>query len=290
MVPLLITMDLEVAGDHDPEGQKNILKNIGSDFKELKLPMTVFLTCDSVDYFGERLRTIDTPGNEIGIHGVNHSAREKYAMLDEDTIRRNLELSLNKISHFFKRKAESFRGPFMSTSGITQKVLTEYGIRSDFSVCSQRIDFMNSIGGDIRWLISPRQPYHPSDSSPYRKGKNPLWVVPLSCICAPFISSMLYIFGLEFMKLFFRILLKESISTNKPIVYLFHSYEFSKDINSVYSGSNKHRKSFLHNLYISDIKKRYELNLSLIGYMLSFKEIQPMNSYQLINHLERNPN
>nr|MBP9191667.1 polysaccharide deacetylase family protein [Ignavibacteria bacterium] len=287
---VLITMDLEVAGDHDPEGQKNILNTISSDINDLNLPLTIFLTCDSMDYFGERIRVFDTPENEIGIHGFNHSVSENYAKLDEVTIRRNLELSRNKISHFFKRKAETFRGPYNSTSAITQKVLTEFGIKSDFSVCSQRIDFMNSKGGDLRWLISPRQPYHPSDSSPYKKGDSPLWVIPLSCIGIPFISSVLYIFGLEFMKLFFRILLKESISTNKPIVYLFHSYEFSKDINSVSSDTNNLSKSFLHNLYISDAGKRYELNLNLLRYMLSFKEIQPMNSSQLINYLERNPN
>ncbi|MBK8551097.1 MAG: hypothetical protein IPL53_08600 [Ignavibacteria bacterium] len=146
---------------------------------------------------------------------------------------------------------------------------------------------MNSRGGNIRWLFSPRLPYHPSEASPYKAGELSLWVVPLSCIGFPFISSMLYIFGLNFMIAFFRFLLKESLAIKKPIVYLFHSYEFTSDVQLNGSELKNHNNSFLHNFYINDIKRRYELNLSLIRYMLSFDSVYAMNSSQYINFLER---
>jgi hypothetical protein len=288
MVPLIITMDLEVARDHNFDEQKMVLENISSDFKKINLPLTIFLTVDSIDFFTEHILKFNSPQHEYGIHGLDHGIDESYNKLNEDIIRKNLGISFHKISDYLNRKIETFRGPYMSTSSITQKVLSEKGIKSDFSVCSQRIDFMNSKGGDIRWLFSPRLPYHPSKNSPFRKGFSPLWVVPLSCLGVPFISSMLYILGLGFMKMFFRILFLESMITKKPIVYLFHSYEFAKDIPVNNLKGNYKNKSFLHKLYISDIKKRYELNIRLLKYMLSFDKIYPLNSSQYINFLERN--
>jgi hypothetical protein len=288
MVPLLITMDLETARDHNMKEQNAILKKLSSDFINLNIPFTTFLTADSIDPFKDGIQKLNTPINEFGIHGIDHSINENYSILGENEIRKNIEYSINNIENSLNRNSESFRGPYMSTSSQTQKILTEKGIRSDFSVCSQRMDFLNSRGGNIRWLISPRLTYHPSEDSPYKAGDSPLWVVPLSCIGFPFISSMLYILGLNFMKAFFRILLKESVATKKPIVYLFHSYEFTSEVHFDRSVQNDHKNSFIHKFYMKDISKRYELNFSLIRYMLSFKSVSPMNSSQYIKFLERN--
>lgn len=290
MVPLLITMDLEIAKDHNMEEQKTILEKISSDLNKLNLPLSVFLTSDSLDLFKNYIHKLNSPVNEFGIHGIDHGINENYKELDEEIIKTNIDYAFNNICNCLCRTPVSFRGPFMSTSSRTQKVLTNKGIKSDFSVCSQRMDFMNSRGGDLRWLFSPRLPYHPSDKSPYRTGESPLWVVPLSCIGFPFISSLLYIFGLGFMKYFFRILMKESIITKKPIVYLFHSYEFTGDVHLKKTELNDPDSSFLHKFYISDIKKRYEMNFSLIKYMLSFSSVRSMNSSHYIKYLERSSN
>lgn len=283
-------MDLEIAKDHNMEEQKTILEIISSDLNKLNLPLSIFLTSDSLDLFKEHIHKLNSPINEFGIHGLDHGINENYKELDEEEISSNIDYAYYNICNSLYRSPESFRGPFMSTSSDTQKILTKKGIKSDFSVCSQRMDFMNSKGGDLRWLFSPRLPYHPSDKSPYRTGDSSLWVVPLSCIGIPFISSVLYIFGLRFMKYFFRILMKESMITKKPIVYLFHSYEFTGDVHLKKTELNDTDRSFLHKLYISDIKKRYEMNFSLIKYMLSFSSVCSMNSSQYINYLERSSN
>ena len=287
MVPLLITMDLEIAKDHNTEEQRTILEKISFDLNKLHLPLSIFLTSDSLDLFKMHIHKLNSPDNVFGIHGIDHGFNENYKNLDEEIIRSNIDYAFYNICNSLCRSPESFRGPFMSTSSDTQKILTKKGIKSDFSVCSQRMDFMNSKGGDIRWLFSPRLPYHPSVKSPYRTGESPLWVVPLSCIGFPFISSVLYIFGLRFMKYFFRILMKESMITKKPIVYLFHSYEFTGDDYLNKSELNYPVSSFFHKFYISDVKKRYELNICLLKYMLSFDSVFPMNSSQYINYLER---
>ncbi|MBK8551098.1 MAG: polysaccharide deacetylase family protein [Ignavibacteria bacterium] len=125
MVPLLITMDLETARDHNIEEQNAILKTINSDFCKLNLPLTIFLTSDSLDRFNEGIQKLNTPTNEFGIHGFDHSINENYSLLGEEEIRKNIEHVFNNIRNRLNRIPETFRGPYMSTSSLTQKVLIE---------------------------------------------------------------------------------------------------------------------------------------------------------------------
>jgi hypothetical protein len=280
MIPLLITMDLEIAKDYNLEQQRLILERINDDFNKLELPFTTFTTSEAAYYFPDELKTIHSNGNEIGCHGLNHGKDENYKNLNKDIIINNIKTSTNNIKSIITKSPSSFRGPGMSTSVNTQSVLIDNGYNADFSICPQRLDFMHTNGGDIRWLFSSRLPYNPSDKSPFKKGNLPLCVVPLSCIGFPFISSMLYILGLPFMKLFFRMLLKESLRNNKPIVYIFHSYEFteytgSEALKNDDDGIIRNKRSFMHNFYASKPETRYSHNLEFVRYMLSYDIIKP---------------
>lgn len=292
MIPLLITMDLEIAKDYNPEQQRLILREINNDFKKLELPFTTFTTSEAVDCFPDELKAIHSNGNEIGCHGLNHGKDENYKTLNTDKIISNIKTSTNNIESIISEYPSSFRGPGMSTSASTQSVLLKNGYTADFSICTQRIDFLNTKGGDFKWLFSPRQPYYPSAESPYRKGNLPLWVIPLSCIGFPFISGMLYIWGLNFMKIFFRMLLKESLRNNKPIVYIFHSYEFTeyigiKELINDKSNISRNERSFLHNFYVSKPEIRHSINLELVRYMLSFDIVKPFTGKEYIQILNR---
>lgn len=286
MVPLLITMDLEIAKDYNINEQGTILEKINNDFIFINNKFTIFTTSEAAEFFPEQIKLIHSVGNEIGCHGLNHGKDENYKNLTKEKIKSNIKTATDNITKLISEKPVCFRGPGMSTSNITQKVLIESGYKADFSMCSQRIDFLNTKGGDIRWLFASRLPYNPSQKSPYNKGYLPLWVIPLSCAGFPFISGMLYLFGIKFMKFLFRMLLKESLKTNKPIVYLFHSYEFTEysgrsEISRDKSDVSRNNRSLIHNLYISDPEKKYKLNFELIKYMLSFDEIEPLtgNNY-----------
>ena len=61
-------------------------------------------------------------------------------------------------------------------------------------------------------------------------GNLPILEIPVSAIAVPFISSALYVLGVGFMKMVFRALYLEARRTGKPIVYLFHPYEFAGEI------------------------------------------------------------
>jgi Polysaccharide deacetylase len=280
MIPLLITMDLEVAYDHDIDEQQDILAKIQEDLLKLQLPITVFTTSEAARIFRDGLKSLKDCGNEIGCHGWNHDTSENYRMMTSDYISRNITSSTSFIEDIVKYRPVSFRGPGMSTSTETQRILLENGYTSDYSVCSQRIDFFNSIGWNAKWLSSPRLPYHPSEKSPYTRGNLPIWVIPLSCIGLPFISGILYLFGTEFMKFFARMLIRESMTTGKPIVYLFHSYEFCSYTRHRKETEVQKRagKKTLHRLYAQDIRKRYNDNLDLLKYMSSIDSICPFTA------------
>jgi hypothetical protein len=281
-------MDLEVAFDHNLEEQKDILLKLANDMKAIQLPLTVFTTSEAADRFSEEIKILKETGNEIGCHGLNHRSEENYKKLNRQNIEDYILSATLNIERKLREKPVSFRGPGMTTSAKTQEVLINNGYETDFSVCPQRIDLFNSTGGTLRWITSPRTPYNPG-KNPFVKGKLPIWVIPLSCIGLPFISGTLYLLGLNFMKLFFRVLLKEAVKFNKPIVYLFHSYEFSSYINKGKKPQlQTNRRKLIHRFYLKDHFKRYEMNLSLLKFMLSFDSVLPVTGKNYASFLKDN--
>lgn len=282
-------MDLETAYDHDIGDQRSVLEKLRFDLQSMGLPISIFTTSESAEEFKPELINLKRSGNAICCHGFNHSLSENYRDLDELQTSVLIREATGKIENIIQDKLYSFRGPGFSTSSITQKVLIENGYKCDYSVCSQRIDFMNSTGGRIEWIFSPRKPYHPSSNNPYKKGNSPLWVVPLSSIGLPFISGLLYIFGLSFMKSYLRFLIYEAIKTGKPIVYLFHSYEFCRYTGQIApTGKTLDRapRKFIHRLYSTNHAKRYYSNLKLLKYMVSLNSSEFFTANNYAEHLE----
>ena len=98
----------------------------------------------------------------------------------------------------------------------------------------------------------------------------------------PFLSGITYLFGLNLMKLYFKILLLEGRKKNKPIVYLFHSYEFT-DVKS----KKIDKRPFIHRLYVKNPEKRYKLNMDLLRYMTASKDVTVMTSREYLNYLNK---
>jgi hypothetical protein len=285
-------MDLEMAYDHNLKQQETILLRLIDDFFSNRVPLTIFSTYNAMDAFPSQLSEFINNGNEIGCHGLYHSQEENYRKMPEEIISQNILCYNNKYFQLFGKTPSCFRGPFMSTSSASHRVLIDNGCEADFSVCSQRFDFLISRGGDIRWLTAPRKPYMPDSDSPFKKGNEPLWIIPLSCAVLPFTSGILYLFGLNFMKAFYRFLLRESLKTAKPIIYMFHSYEFAEftGYSKSPNGENIVKKNLpVHQrFYVKDKSKRYEMNSELIRYMLSFDSVKPLTGTKYIKILSSN--
>jgi polysaccharide deacetylase len=274
-VPLIVTMDLEIARDHDFVSQANVLERLHLDLERLGLPLTVFTTGDAASAFPLQLAKLAAAGHEIGCHGRDHRRDEDYGRMAEPEIRAALTRATDEIRRAIDVRPKSFRGPWLATSAATQRVLAELGYERDFSPCPQRLDFFRTRGGTVRWLTAPRGAYHPSAESPFRRGDSPLWVVPLSCLGVPFLSGLVYLAGVAPVRALFRALVAESRRTGRPIVYLFHSYEFCP------RSGLRDRRPWLQRRYTVDPEERYRRNRALLEAMLATPGIEPVTGGSL---------
>lgn len=268
-IPLLLTVDVEIATDHNMTQQTKILDKLNTDLKSL--PMTWFCTAVAAEEFSSPLKRLQEAGHEIGCHGLDHSKDDNYQRMSEDRANMAISEATDRITKAIGKRPRCFRGPRMTTSKQTQSALLTYGYQGDFSVCAQRIDLLTCGGANMLWLFAPRGAYHPSEKNPFYRGKMPLSVVNLSCLGVPFLSGILYLGGLRFMQRFFDALLVEARHTGNPIVYLFHSYEFAELTHP--GGQPIHQRA-----YINDRNRRYEMNLELLQYMCRLPEVQPMTA------------
>jgi hypothetical protein len=271
-------MDLEVAADHDLAEQAAILERLRVDLRRLALPITIFATADAAVKFEGPLRALVRAGHEVACHGLTRARAEDYRVMTESTARVVIGSATRQLFEIVGREPRAFRGPFMLTSRATQRALLANGYISDFSVCAQRLDLVTARGGTCGWLTAPRFPYHPSARSPYRIGSMPLWVVPMRCLGAPFVSALLYLGGVAVVTRFFETLLSESRRTTAPIVYLFHSYEFTKRV-----AGNPNHGPFYHRFYLKDRDERYQRNLAVLEHMVRCDEVRPLLASELLS-------
>lgn len=273
-VPLLVTTDLEVAHDHSLEQQRMVVAELATWLRPLSLPLTVFATGDAAQAFGPQLRELLQAGHEVGNHGLTHQMSEDWRYVSESEALRLLRDTSALISSATGFEPKVFRGPRWETSAATQAALQKLGYRADFSVCPQRADLLTCRGAHPGWLTAPRIPYRPSQTSPFRRGARPLWVVPLSGLGLPFISGIFYLLGLDAMKQLFHGILAEARRTGAPIVYMFHTYEWTEP-NGQHPKGDASRQPWYHRLYLRDRARRRSLHLQLFQYMTSFSEVWP---------------
>ncbi|MFB2974937.1 polysaccharide deacetylase family protein [Microseira sp. BLCC-F43] len=268
-VPLLVTVDVEIAPDHDLDEQSEVLDRLRKDLHGF--PVTWFCTAVAAEKFSEPLQRLAQAGHEIGCHGLDHSRADDYRHMTVAGANSAIAIATHRIATATGQRPRCFRGPRMTTSRHTQSALIAHGYQADFSVCAQRMDLLTCGGAEMLWLFAPRGAYHPAVESPFRRGELPIWVVNLSSLGVPFLSGMLYLAGLGFMRSLFLALLAEARRTGRPIVYLFHSYEFAHLLDQC-------QQPLHQRAYISNRVRRYDMNLALLNYMCTSPDVHPMTA------------
>lgn len=288
-VPILVTCDIDPTPEAALKDKRSAIEMTMRMFEEYGVKGTFFFVAEVAKDYRSQIHDLMKQDHEIGCHGLSHDASEEYHRLPEDDQRKRLTTATKMIGDITGNGVQSFRGPRVKTSHITQKILEGLNYKADSSVCSQRLDFLSSNLINLNWLLAPRLPYRPSPDSAFRKGDRNLFVVPVSAIAFPFVSGSLYTFGLEFMKFFFRVLYYESRRTGKPIVYLLHPAEFApKTVKTAqhYSvrveGFRFRRSAWI---FEQDTAKRYENHRALFAYMKSFNDSRFMTMKQYIETL-----
>lgn len=278
---ILITFDVDPTPEVTIENKRCALAKTVELLERLGIPATFFFHAKITEKLGDSLACLAQRGHEIGCHGLTHGDEEEYDKMPEDMQRCYLTEATRSLTERAGRPVTSFRGPRVKTSNVTQGILEELGYSADCSVASQRLDFVSSNLVKPAWLLAPRLPYHPSAHSAFRRGDRRIWVVPLSAMIVPLISSALYVVGVGAMKSLLAILHRESLWTGKPIVYLAHPFEFApftepaaRRSGSLLRRIRTHGLSLRSRLYEKDHNVRLGANGELLQYARGLPNVE----------------
>lgn len=299
-VPVLITWDVDPDLWIPLENRKQALRAAMNLCHDLGIRATFFVTAQPAHLLADELETMQVQGHEAGCHGLTHGNEEDYDRMPEEMQQAYIEEATETLQEVVGQPILAFRSPRVKTSARTLGILTQYGYRSDSSVCSQRVDFISSNLINPGWLFSPRRPYRPHRDSAFKAGDMPIWEIPVSAIAMPFISSLLRVVGPPAMKMFFKTLYAESRLTGKPIVYLAHPTEFLGGSSEKKAGQRY--TSYIRREYFSPsfirthgLRMRnsfYRFNgqellagsRELFAYMASFSDVKFMTVTEYVQH------
>lgn len=287
-VYVIITGDIDYSEHHEHSDKLMIFDKIINVSKESGIRLSFNFTAKEAIKIENQVKLLADSGHEIGCHGLIHNDDEEYNRLPYEKQFQYISEATNILAEITNQDVSSFRAPRVKVSSHMYQILEKLGYLTDSSICSQRMDLISSNMFNKDWLFAPRLPYNPSPSNPFKKGDSNLLIVPVSALFIPFISSVLYVFGLSFMKMLFRILYLESLMTGKPIVYLYHPYEFIPEIRGKkkYDSNLKvHGPRWRRHLYRGAPQDKFEKHVKLWKYMKKFKavEIITMKQFYYLN-------
>src|SRR4030095_12387332 len=105
-VPLLVTVDVEIAHDRDIAHQRGILERLAID--RAGRPATSFCTATAAEAFSSPLRALARQGHAIGCHGLDHGTWEDYRQLDRQTAGGPLRAATDRNATSLRARASPF--------------------------------------------------------------------------------------------------------------------------------------------------------------------------------------
>ncbi len=274
-VPVLITADVDDSIHHRTSDKLAAFHRICQATADESVATTFFFVAREAEKIPDAVRLVRDAGHEVGCHGLTHGEEEEYSTLPVAQQAGYVRAATDVLGDIAGASPKSFRAPRVKVSASTYRVLADAGYVADSSVCSQRLDLISSNWVNTGWLRAPRLPYYPSSMSPYRRGDIPVLIVPVSALALPFISSVMYTFGPRAMKFLFRALYWESRRTGKPIVYLYHPWEFIPEIPGAkrYQANLRvHGLRIRRHLYRGSPDERFQWTIDLIRYIRQFPD------------------
>ena len=221
-VPFLITADV-----HDQPDLDDHLCRLLDRLASLKLKITLFFPATLATSTGRVsvLRRIHADGHQVACHGLGHEETEDYYNDSVDAQRQNLSQAKRLFEDALGMPITAFRAPEFRISKHTLAILDELGFVTDLSVCSQRLPLLSSQIENYHWLFSPRAPYHPSETNPYKQGDLRLLEIPTSAAVLPLMSALNSV-SVTATELLTRMLRSEATLSSKPLVYQCHPEDF----------------------------------------------------------------
>lgn len=221
-VPVLLTYDIHLNSPHPAAAVERYLRETMAEHDRWGVKASFLFPAEAARLLKPVVRALLREGHEIGCHGLTHDRAETYDSLPPSVHEEKLTRATREIEEIIQQPVTFFRAPVFKISGATIGILERLGYRADLSVNSQRLGLLSSDVWNVTWMLAPRRPYHPDTRYPWRRGRSKLWEIPLSCFVLPFMVNTAQVFGLSFMRAFFRGLYLESRLSGKPVVYMAH--------------------------------------------------------------------
>ena len=234
---------------------------------------TFYFTGTFAKNFPESVQSVVDSGHEVGCHGFSHNPSHAFDALSMKSQYQHIKRAKKTIEDIAGR-IESFRTPALRIGNDTVTVLEKTGFKSDSSVAPQRFDGPLSFGSlrKLNWLLSPRKPYMLSYNTPYSVGQSSVLEIPVSAFIFSYQGTTMRAAPnlCEIIGNFHR---KESLCTNKPIVFIFHPNELISEKRT--STINRRSKNFASYLFGDIIRRKIKLrNLGYNAGKLLAKELK----------------
>jgi peptidoglycan/xylan/chitin deacetylase (PgdA/CDA1 family) len=221
----------------DPDTAKEVydvgLPRLLDVYSKHDIKCTFYFTGELTELVPEAVELVKEHGHDIGCHGYDHLHDHAFdTMSFEEQV---VELKKAKgVIESIAGRIHDFRAPALRINASTIRALEETGFKTDSSIAPQRFDGPLTFGSKrkLNWLIAPRNPYYPSYDSVIKKGDSKILELPISAFLFPYIGTTMRVNPL-ILKSIEKFLFKESSSTGKPIVFLFHPNECMDPINCV---------------------------------------------------------
>jgi peptidoglycan-N-acetylglucosamine deacetylase len=194
-------------------------------YSKQDIKCTFYFTGKMAKIVPEAIELVKEHGHDIGCHGYDHSPNRALDLMNLNEQIEELQKA-KKIIESIAGKIYDFRAPALRVNEYTITALERTGFNTDSSIASQRFDGPLSFGSKkkLNWLIAPRAPYYPSNSSIFKKGDSKILEIPISSFMFSYIGSTMRA-SPSTLKYLEYLLFRESKATEKPVVFLFHPNE-----------------------------------------------------------------
>jgi len=236
MSKIIFTIDVEPdlhTGEY--RGVREGLKKAEEIFTKHNIKPILFVTCDCIKQHTNIFKKFKRKGWEISSHGYTHKRFDEMSKQEKE---KEIKKIINCFEKYLGIKPKGFRAPQHSIDEGTLDLLEKYGFEYDSSFTplnfTQLLFFPKKFKLWFKHFFSPRNPY---------KIRKNLEERPSSSLLLPFVSLIIRIFPICFLKFYLKFLF---LFYTKPIFYA-HSWDF------VEIKESKIDKLFPHTLFIKKL-------------------------------------
>ena len=232
-------------------------------YKKFNIKATFYFTGHIAKLYPEVVKMIVPHGHEVACHGLVHDSSQAFDVLTLEQQIDHLRRAKRILEDICQQEVVSFRAPALRVNRFTPEALAKNGFLIDSSIAPQRLDMFLSFGSNkkMKWLTAPRTPYFTSPNDLARKGKGPIFEIPINSFLLPYAGTTMRVTPLV-TKLVRFVLNLEASKTSRPVVFVIHPNELIDEPLELEKIQRRTKNIFK---YLLADKLRYHIKLKNLG-------------------------